>query len=88
MTMAGQDGAAKWCRDPGFLGRCAARLQDMMEDPKVGGEDIAYAQVQPTKRAALMTLVASPGLLEPGFYFVADVVRLCWNGGTDVKLKL
>eukprot|EP00903_Cladosiphon_okamuranus_P013629 g12693.t1 len=34
MTMAGQDGAAKWCRDPEFLGRCAARLQEMMEDPK------------------------------------------------------
>lgn len=36
MTMAGQDGAAKWCREPEFLGRCAARLQEMMEDPKVG----------------------------------------------------
>lgn len=35
MTMVGQDGAAKWCRDPEFLGRCAARLEEMMEDPKV-----------------------------------------------------
>lgn len=39
MTMAGQDGAAKWCREPEFLGRCAARLQEMMEDPKVGQDD-------------------------------------------------
>eukprot|EP00752_Nemacystus_decipiens_P015738 g14050.t1 len=34
MTMAGQDGTAKWCREPEFLARCAARLEEMMEDPK------------------------------------------------------
>ncbi|CBJ28390.1 hypothetical protein Esi_0104_0093 [Ectocarpus siliculosus] len=34
MTMAGQEGAAAWCRDPEFLHRCAARLQEMMEDTK------------------------------------------------------
>ncbi|CAN0142935.1 unnamed protein product, partial [Scytosiphon promiscuus] len=34
MTMAGQEGAAAWSRDPDFLGRCAARLQEMMEDTK------------------------------------------------------
>ncbi|CAM9169386.1 unnamed protein product [Ectocarpus sp. 13 AM-2016] len=34
MTMAGQEGAAAWCRDPEFLDRCAARLQEMMEDTK------------------------------------------------------
>ncbi|CAN0321606.1 unnamed protein product [Pylaiella littoralis] len=34
MTMTGREGAAAWCREPQFLGRCAGRLQDMMEDPK------------------------------------------------------
>ncbi|CAN0252074.1 unnamed protein product, partial [Ectocarpus sp. 12 AP-2014] len=34
MTMAGQEGAAAWCRDPEFLDRFAARLQEMMEDTK------------------------------------------------------
>ncbi|CAN0144766.1 unnamed protein product, partial [Ectocarpus fasciculatus] len=34
MTMAGQEGAATWCREPEFLDRCAARLQEMMEDTK------------------------------------------------------
>ncbi|CAN0473348.1 unnamed protein product, partial [Ectocarpus sp. 12 AP-2014] len=34
MTMAGREGAAAWCRDPEFLDRCAARLQEMMEDTK------------------------------------------------------
>ena len=36
MTLAGQDGTAAWCREPSFLERCAARLEEMMGDPKVG----------------------------------------------------
>ncbi|CAM9267614.1 unnamed protein product, partial [Sphacelaria rigidula] len=34
MTMAGKADSSDWCRKPDFLGRCAARLEEMMKDPK------------------------------------------------------
>lgn len=40
MTMAGKADSSDWCRKPDFLGRCAARLEEMMKDPKVGCDNL------------------------------------------------